>query len=94
MTDCQCTEAEVVAGCLTHDARTKGPVSPDCRDGNHGKCNGDAWDLVLDTLLDCYCPCVHAGRCNQTAPNAPGLCVREPGHGGPCHYPLYVRVGS
>jgi hypothetical protein len=93
---CSCTEAEVVRGCRTHDARTKGPISPDCRDGNHAKCPGDAWDLVLDLAVDCYCfQCVHAGRCNHPAPFLVGqgrACVREAGHGGPCHYPAYFRA--
>lgn len=34
-------------------------VSPDCRDGNHGKCFGTAWDLSIDeaTACDCECGC-------------------------------------
>lgn len=32
-------------------------LSPDCRDGNHQKCNGDAWDLEADGITDCRCGC-------------------------------------
>lgn len=32
-------------------------VSPDCRDDNHTKCDGNAWDLILDYVVDCDCPC-------------------------------------
>ena len=31
--------------------------SPDCRDTNHHKCNGDAWDDQQDRLTACACPC-------------------------------------
>lgn len=31
-------------------------ISPDCRDGNHRKCNGEAWDEDADDLTDCQCP--------------------------------------
>lgn len=31
-------------------------LSPDCRDGNCSKCNGDAWDLERDCLTRCSCP--------------------------------------
>ena len=31
-------------------------ISPDCRDGNHRKCNGDAWDLINDQPWECECP--------------------------------------
>lgn len=31
--------------------------SPDCRDGNHQKCDGVAWDMVLDALAGCRCSC-------------------------------------
>lgn len=29
--------------------------SPDCRDSNHQKCDGIAWDLDEDALCDCGC---------------------------------------
>lgn len=31
-------------------------LSPDCRDGNHQKCNGVAWDLEADEPTQCRCP--------------------------------------
>lgn len=33
------------------------PVSPDCRDGNHRKCYGDAWDVEADAATVCGCGC-------------------------------------
>lgn len=36
------------------------PKSPDCRDGNHGKCPGEAWDMERDEETPCECPCHHA----------------------------------
>lgn len=32
-------------------------VSPDCRDQNHQKCPGDAWDEAHDHATDCQCQC-------------------------------------
>jgi hypothetical protein len=32
-----------------------GPICPDCRDGKHAICTGDAWDVELDLLTDCEC---------------------------------------
>lgn len=32
-------------------------VSPDCRDQNHQKCPGDAWDEAHDHGTDCQCSC-------------------------------------
>ena len=34
-------------------------VSPDCRDGKHRACVGDAWDVEADTPADCECDCHH-----------------------------------
>lgn len=31
-------------------------LSPDCRDGNCVKCDGDAWDFDADKLTTCSCP--------------------------------------
>lgn len=28
-------------------------LSPDCRDGNHQKCDGTAWSLELDDRVQC-----------------------------------------
>lgn len=35
-------------------------VSPDCRDRNHQKCPGDAWDEAHDHPAECECEC-HGG---------------------------------
>jgi hypothetical protein len=35
----------------------RNPSSPDCRDENHRKCDGVAWDLLADQPCDCGCPC-------------------------------------
>lgn len=32
-------------------------VSPDCRDGNHQKCYGDAWNDAADEPCRCGCAC-------------------------------------
>lgn len=32
-------------------------VSPDCRDQNHQKCPGDAWDESHDHATECQCAC-------------------------------------
>ncbi|WP_269067358.1 hypothetical protein [Brevibacterium sp. CCUG 69071] len=31
--------------------------SPDCRDDNHRKCDGQAWDDDTDALASCGCTC-------------------------------------
>lgn len=33
------------------------PVNPDCRDGKHHACAGDAWDFDTDQPDDCSCTC-------------------------------------
>lgn len=38
-------------------------LSPDCRDGNHGKCDGVAWNLETDAPDFCQCSC----GCGQPA---------------------------
>jgi hypothetical protein len=40
-------------------------VSPDCRDGNHHKCDGAAWCMADDDYVICHCDC---GRCGRTEP--------------------------
>lgn len=35
--------------------QTAGPLSPDCRDGNHHKCDGTAWDEATDDITGCTC---------------------------------------
>jgi len=32
-------------------------MSPDCMNGKHRGCNGEAWDLHDDELTDCDCDC-------------------------------------
>lgn len=32
-------------------------VNPECRDGKHLNCGGDAWDDAKDRLTDCECFC-------------------------------------
>ena len=32
-------------------------LNPDCRDGKHAACNGDAWCDVDDERAGCDCPC-------------------------------------
>lgn len=36
-------------------------ISPDCRDGNHQKCDGIAWDMAADEATSCKCGCDHYG---------------------------------
>lgn len=38
-------------------ALAAGPLGPDCREGKHHACRGDAWDHQADTLTDCTCTC-------------------------------------
>lgn len=68
-------------------------ISPDCRDANHHKCRGDAWDEAHDHITECQCSCHTAaasvadgiiGR-NLTGLLPGHTCVR-PGPG----YPLGV----
>lgn len=33
------------------------PLNPDCEQGKHRACAGDAWDEVDDELTDCSCEC-------------------------------------
>lgn len=32
-------------------------TSPDCRDANHHKCYGGAWNEAEDRPVDCQCSC-------------------------------------
>ncbi|GAA2577652.1 hypothetical protein GCM10009862_16200 [Microbacterium binotii] len=32
-------------------------IDPDCRDGKHRACLGNAWDDENDKPTDCGCPC-------------------------------------
>jgi hypothetical protein len=37
-------------------------LSPDCRDGNHKKCDTVAWDVEADDYAGCECSdCNHEG---------------------------------
>lgn len=33
------------------------PRNPECRDGKHSNCQGDAWDETNDAPALCECPC-------------------------------------
>ncbi len=33
------------------------PLNPDCRDGKHTACAGDAWDYAEDDITRCACAC-------------------------------------
>lgn len=32
------------------------PICPECRDGKHRNCDGDAWCDEHDKLAECACP--------------------------------------
>ncbi|SDG21439.1 protein of unknown function, partial [Cellulosimicrobium cellulans] len=42
---------------LEGPGRVTPPLNPDCRDGKHRACPGDAWDLDTDQPADCSCTC-------------------------------------
>ena len=49
---------EQAAAYSTAAGDSNGPiVSPDCRDLNHQKCTGDAWDEAHDHITECQCSC-------------------------------------
>lgn len=61
-------------------------ISPDCRDGNHRKCNGEAWDEDADDLTDCQCPgclCHVAPDPHSRRPVGPPCWCGEPTCDGP-----------
>ena len=33
------------------------PINPECAQGKHDNCTGEAWDDDLDCLTDCLCMC-------------------------------------
>jgi hypothetical protein len=33
------------------------PICPECRDGKHAACIGDAWDPKTDAIVPCICRC-------------------------------------
>jgi hypothetical protein len=37
------------------------PFNPDCAEGKHRACRGDAWDSLLDMVTDCVCECHEEG---------------------------------
>jgi hypothetical protein len=63
-------------------------VSPDCRDDNHGKCQGYGWDLEFDAMDTCPCTChPDTPKCGQLH-ELPGLaylgkCLAGANHAGP-----------
>lgn len=32
-------------------------MNPECREGKHRNCWGEAWDLEADDVTDCSCDC-------------------------------------
>lgn len=46
---------------LRSDAAGDRTMNPDCRDGKHDACNGDAWDFQFDQPSECQCEC-HSRR--------------------------------
>lgn len=38
------------------------PASPDCQQGKHTACSGDAWDHEGDRPATCACACHHVTR--------------------------------
>lgn len=49
-----------LAALLVSERKRLARVSPDCRDGKHLPCIGDAWDAEADVPVDCECDC-HEG---------------------------------
>jgi hypothetical protein len=42
---------------MMHDVPTSSaPICPECEQGKHPNCNGEAWDSVTDSITDCKCP--------------------------------------
>lgn len=39
-----------------------GPVCPECRNGKHGNCDGEAWNDLLDMPVACDCAAAHHGE--------------------------------
>ncbi|MCR1983996.1 hypothetical protein NSA53_17330 [Cellulosimicrobium cellulans] len=44
------------------------PMNPDCRDGKHRACAGDAWDLDTDQPTACSCTC-HTAQPTEEEPS-------------------------
>lgn len=42
---------------MTDDLMQPMPYSPDCAQGKHHACAGDAWDFDADKRVDCACGC-------------------------------------
>jgi hypothetical protein len=38
------------------------PMNPDCVNGKHHACRGDAWDLSADAPAECACDCHKEGH--------------------------------
>lgn len=53
---CRRTMADAVAD-IKEGSMNPNPLSPDCRDDNHRKCDGRAWDDDTDALASCGCTC-------------------------------------
>ena len=48
------------------------PISPDCGQGKHRACTGDAWHPVRDEPHPCVCNC-HEPHCEHTS-STEGVC--------------------
>lgn|GEM_PF-2094474 len=69
-----------------HDAARHAPAcSPDCAQGKHRACSGDAWDEATDDPTDCSCEC---HLCTCWSPDE----ARIIGHGRGCE--LYDEDGA
>lgn len=55
------------------------PINPDCAQGKHHACRGDAWDQRLDRATDCVCDCHPPSgcTCGVAFGVAEGPCVCE-----------------
>jgi len=47
---------------VTYSRTAPAAVSPECRDGKHAACVGEAWDDLADEQADCGCTCGHTGQ--------------------------------
>lgn len=43
------------------DKKEGGTMNPDCSQGKHVACSGQAWDWDTDDLVPCPCTCHRAG---------------------------------
>lgn len=53
-----------------------GILSPDCREGKHRACHGDAWNFHDDAPIDCQCGCHASVALVKPAEDAFGITHR------------------